>query len=47
MRIEAYFIVVLLLVLIGFILFVWFNPLGWANGFIMDLNLLGRQHAKG
>ena len=44
---EAYFIVIILMVLIGLTLLVWFNPLGWANGFITDLGLLGKHHTKG
>ena len=46
MRREVYFIVVLLVVLIGLTLLVGFNPFGWADGFIMDLSLLGKHHIK-
>lgn len=44
---EAYFIVIILMVLIGLMLLVGFNPLGWADGFIVDLGLLEKPSTKG
>ncbi len=39
---EFYFIIGLFVVLIGITLLIWRNPLGWADGFVIDLGLLGK-----